>query len=119
MNKYLKITILALVAVIGGALILLTLSIGLIYGLNWLAINTEYIDLQPVAMNATTIILGMIFFGVVGARNNAESISELKQSITYDINQVQNQLATLNESALELDGIKRSVEEIATEINNR
>jgi hypothetical protein len=96
--------------------VLLSLSYGMLFGINYFLENSALIKLAPFNIEIIHILLGAVFLAVMFKSDNQSSkaIEQLEKSLSYDLNNITSKIEALSIDLSELEHINRNLESIGS-----
>lgn len=103
-----------------GVIVLLATSYGMLFGINFFLESTTLINLAPLKIEITHVLLGAVFLAVMFKSDSPSSnaIEKLEKSVSYDLSNISYKIEQVSTELNELEDIRRSVESIDSNVDD-
>jgi hypothetical protein len=100
--------------------VLLSLSYGMLFVINYFLENSALIKLAPFNIEITHILLGAVFLAVMfkSDSQSSKAIEKLEKSLSYDVNNITSKIEALSIDLSELEHINRNLESIDSSVED-
>jgi hypothetical protein len=103
-----------------GVVVLLSLSYGMLFGINYLLESSVVINLAPFKIEITHVLLGAVFLAVMfkSDSQSSKAIEHLEKSLSSELNNLTSKMETLSIDLTELQDINRNLESIENHVGD-